>query len=380
MLIIDRYLLRQFVRIFLICFLSLTGLYVVIDAFGNMEEFISYSSKQGSLLGTLGEYYGYRTLAFFDNTSSILTLISAMFTMAAFQRNNEMTALQAAGIPKWRIIRPVVGAVIGISLLAVVNREFVIPQFRERFSSNAQDLSGENGRPVEPRYDNRTNIYFSGAQTFAMTQQITSPVLRLPPDLSQYGSQIQAENAFFQKETADHPAGYLLKNVRQPKDFAKRPSLKCRADDARPTLLTPCDQYWLKPDECFIASDVSFEQLTDASQWQRYCSTWQLVAGLRNPSLDFRADVRVLIHSRLLQPFQDLTLLFLGLPLILARETRNMFLAIGMCLGIVVVFMIAVMAFQGAGGNYLIPASLAAWGPLIVFVPIAVYLSEPLRE
>ena len=32
--IIDRYMLRQFVQNLVICFLSLTGLYVVIDAFG----------------------------------------------------------------------------------------------------------------------------------------------------------------------------------------------------------------------------------------------------------------------------------------------------------------------------------------------------------
>ena len=36
--------------------------------------------------------------AFFDGTSAILTLISTMFTLAWFQRNNEMTALMAAGV------------------------------------------------------------------------------------------------------------------------------------------------------------------------------------------------------------------------------------------------------------------------------------------
>ena len=57
LLIIDRYLLRQFVQTFLICFCSLTGLYIVIDGFANLEEFINYGQKDGGLLKVMGEYY-----------------------------------------------------------------------------------------------------------------------------------------------------------------------------------------------------------------------------------------------------------------------------------------------------------------------------------
>ena len=59
-----RYLLRQFLQSFLICFISLTGLFIVIDAFANLEEFINYAQKQGSLLGVIGTYYAYRSLMF----------------------------------------------------------------------------------------------------------------------------------------------------------------------------------------------------------------------------------------------------------------------------------------------------------------------------
>jgi lipopolysaccharide export system permease protein len=90
-LILDRYLLRQFLQIFAICFCSLAGLYIVIDAFGNLDDFMRFSSDEhGSLWKIMGEYYGYRTIGFFDRTSGILTLIAAMFTIAMFQRFNEV--------------------------------------------------------------------------------------------------------------------------------------------------------------------------------------------------------------------------------------------------------------------------------------------------
>ena len=58
--IIDRYMLRQFVQVLVICFLSLIGLYIVIDAFGHLDHFVDYADKHGSLLGTLAGYYAYR--------------------------------------------------------------------------------------------------------------------------------------------------------------------------------------------------------------------------------------------------------------------------------------------------------------------------------
>ena len=50
MWIIDRYLLRQFVQTFLICFLSLTGLYIVFDVFSNLDRFLRCGRKAGGVL------------------------------------------------------------------------------------------------------------------------------------------------------------------------------------------------------------------------------------------------------------------------------------------------------------------------------------------
>ncbi len=141
-------------------------------------------------------------------------------------------------------------------------------------------------------------------------------------------------------------------------------------------LITPHDADWLQPDQCFLASDVSFNLLTDAQAYRKYSSTAQLISGLRDPNRDFGADVRVAIHSRLLQPFLDVTLLFLGLPLVVSRESRNVFLAIGLCIAVVTVFLLVVIGLQYLGAIYLLDPALAAWAPLMLFVPPAVWLAE----
>ena len=92
------------------------------------------------------------------------------------------------------------------------------------------------------------------------------------------------------------------------------------------------------PDQCFIASNLDFEQLTGGMGFKNFSSTAQLIAGLDNSSVGFGADVRVKVHARIVQPLLDITLLFLGLPLVVRRESHNVFLAIGMCMGITIFF------------------------------------------
>jgi lipopolysaccharide export system permease protein len=377
MLLLDRYLLRQFAWVFVICFCSLAGLYIVADALGHLEEFVSQADKEGSLAATMAEYYGYRTIAFFDRTSGILALIAVMFTLSWFQRHNEMTAAQAAGVSKGRLVRPLVIAVAAISIVAAVGRETLIPRFRDKFSRTAQDLAPEATKKLVPRFDNLTGVFISGRQLLTNQQTIDTPNFKLPPELAHYDKRLVAKTGIWQPASEGRPSGFLLREVSQPRDLADKPSLRLASGEV--VLFTPHDNDWLKPNECFVLSGVEFDQLVDAASWRQYSSTWDLVNGLYNRSLDFGADVRVTIHSRLVQPILDVTLLFLGMPLLL-RGNRNAFVAIGLCLLVVVGFLAVVMGTQYLGTSFLVSPVVAVWAPLFVFVPLAAWLSEPVWE
>lgn len=376
MRIIDQYLLRQFVQVFIICFSSLTGLYIVFDAFSNIDEFLRQAEKHGSLMGMLGEYYAFRSIFFFDRTSGVLALTAAMFTVTWIQRHNELTALLAAGVAARRVIAPVLLAALSISLLAAASRELVIPHIRDQLSREPGDLMGDSGQELQPRYDNETDILIRGRQTFANEERIRSPSFLLPQELDYWGKVIEADNAYYRRPSGERPGGYLLDGVRQPTNIAEVESIPWRDGYV---VITPRDAPdWLKPNQCFIVSDVNFEQLTGGHSWRQFSSTAQLIAGLRNRSLDFGADVRVAIHARFVQPILDCTLLFMGLPLVLRRDNRNLFLAVGLCIGVVSIFMLVVFGSQHLGAIYLLDPALAAWLPAMIFVPIAVGMSDSL--
>ncbi len=370
MSIYDRYLLRMFFRVLAISFFSLTGLIIIIDLFGNLEEFISYGERQGSMLTVLAEYYGARVLAYFDRTSALLALLAAIFTITYFQRTNELTALMAAGISKARAVRVLIIATACIALLAAANREFGLPKVRDKLSRNAQDWLGENAKRMTAKRDHRTDILIGGKETIAAEEKIVQPIFGMPSSLANFGRQLVAATATYSLASSTHPNGYLMDGVSQPDNLSELPSSPV-SPDSEPVILTPKDHEWLEPDQCFVVSQISFKHLSADSTWQQYSSTLELVQALRNRSMEYGADTRVTVHRRFVQPILDITLLFLGLPLVLSRSHRNLFIAAAQCLLLVGGFFVVSLACQAMGNSVMISPALAAWLPLLLFAPVA---------
>ena len=67
---------------------------------------------------------------------------------------------------------------------------------------------------------------------------------------------LEAEDAFYLPADADHPSGYLLKGMSTPKNLDAKPSLDV---DGETIVFTPPGHAWLKHDECFVASNLTFE-------------------------------------------------------------------------------------------------------------------------
>lgn len=376
MKLLDRYLLRQFVQIFVICFLSLMGLYLVIDLFGHLDNFSQQAKREGSLLKVIAKYYGYQSIGFFDRTSGILAMISAMFTVTWLQRHQEMTAMLAAGISKFRIIRPLLLAAVVVSLLGVASRELVIPKIRDELTRSTKDLGGTEARALESRFDGKTDILIGGEQTIALQRKIIKPTFMLPRALKRYGNQLAAKEAIYLDATELHPAGYLMTDVATPSRINERESLRLNGQEV---VMTPRDHVWLEAGQVFVVSDLSFQLLSNGTAWRSYASTSELISELNRPSTDLGADVRVAVHTRMMQPVTDTTLLMLGLPLMFSRRQRNVFLSIGICLSVAVAFTMATVACQSLGGISLLRPTLAAWLPIMVFLPVAVGMSHTLR-
>src|SRR5690606_654355 len=215
-----------------------------------------------------------------------------------------------------------------------------------------------------------------GDKVVLAERKILKPAFVLPAEYSRYGKQIAAWEAYYADPDERHSAGFVLVGVSVPENVDKLPSLMV---DGRPVIITPRDADWLGPGEIFVASELPFPLLAAGSNWRKYASMNELIGELNSPGADVGADVRVTVHTRIIQPLMDGTLLMLGLPLMLSRSNRNVFLSIGICMGVATAFTLVALSCQSLGSVNMLRPSLAAWLPLMIFVPVAAGMSQTLR-
>ena len=131
MRILDRERFWSFAKAYVICFIALVGLYIVIDAFENIDEFAKISDSTVELFANMGWYYLIKMSLFYDRLCGVITMMAAIFTVTWMQKNNELLAMLAAGISTPRVIRPVLISAVVVSLLAALNQELIMPRIAE---------------------------------------------------------------------------------------------------------------------------------------------------------------------------------------------------------------------------------------------------------
>lgn len=369
MAILDRYVLVLFFKVLLVAYGSVAGLFVVIETFNNLEEFIELGRTQGGILAVMQAYFGPRLLSLFDRTSAMLALMAAVFTLTWLHRTSELTAIMAAGIPRSRMAKPLLYAAMSVAVVAIMARELLLPQFGQALVRNAQSWDGRSA-PLHARYDYRTGVFLNGAHLVPRENRIMQPQFRLPIQFAHLGTQIEATDATYQRGNQDHPAGYLLRGVTEPQALLEQPSLQV---EERLVVALPSDQAWLEADQVFVPSEVDTHQLEVGDALKQYASTWQLTRELRNPGLDYGANLKRVAHHRLLQPFLDISLFLVGLPLVLGRSERHLLVAAGSALGVLILFYVIGMVADGAADAGWLEPYQAAWLPLMLFVPWAVW-------
>ena len=122
MRILDRYILRSVLGIFLGTVFTFAFLFILIDMFGNLEDFI----EKHVSLGVLLQYYITFLPLVMVNTATMACLIATLFTYSQLNSNNEIIAARTSGLNFWHITRPpLIFALIVSAFVFLVNERFV---------------------------------------------------------------------------------------------------------------------------------------------------------------------------------------------------------------------------------------------------------------
>lgn len=366
---LDRYLFYLFSRIFVICFASFAGLYVVIHVFTNLDEVSEISNGIGGFSQLLVSYYVPVLFDLFDKLSGVLTLTSGIFAISLMQRHRETTALASAGISNLRIVRPLLLATIAITSLAVVNREVWLPANRQSLVRSFQNWTAPGVVPMSTFRDESTGVLIRGRELNLQRNQIIDPEFQLPLHLSSEALRFSASHATVESATPRRPDGLLLQNVSVPDDLSDFHSVR---DGDEVIVFSPRDFPWLGPRQLYIRSDVKLQDIVDATDLAGYRSLREMVRRGREGTHGFAFGEEVAVHARLLQPFMDMILVLVGLPIVFRRSSQNLFFAAAMCLAVVIGVQLTMAISHALGAYHLIGSpALSAWLPLLVWGPVA---------
>ncbi len=123
MRILDRYILRNTVAIFLGCLFTFFFLYIIIDLFSHLDDIL----KHGASIAVLQQYYLTYLPLIFVQVSPVACLLATMYTFGRFNRDNEIIAMRAAGLTVFQITRTAILFSGIISVLIFWTSEKLLP-------------------------------------------------------------------------------------------------------------------------------------------------------------------------------------------------------------------------------------------------------------
>ncbi len=355
--IFDRYLIRSFFAAFLIVVVSMLGLFVIIDLTDNADEFAkNFNGDWRPLLMSVVKYYSVQSLFFFDAAGSMLGLATLVILLIQLQRRGQIAPILAAGVPTFRLTRPLVLCVTGVGLLVFANRELLIPKYAHLKHVQRGEDSGTSHR-VEAVYDFETFVMIDGGRLIPSESRLLEPKFVLPtPTVARELTVINGKEAHF--ETQQGQPGWRITEVLQ---------------DIQQLPLTGVGHQLVRPipnsNDIFVQTSIGPDILFKRKSAECYLASGDIVERIRNPAFTTMSirNLQLEFHRRFLEPVVLFLCAMLTVPLMIQKETKG-----GLPINTAMSFLflgivwVAGFVFTFAGRIGWITPALTAWGPAIL--------------
>lgn len=156
MKILDRYLLLEFTRALLFCLFAFVFIFITVDLFEDIAKFID--KKVG--LFTLYRFYFFQIPSITVLIIPVASLLSCFFSVGAFSRRNELSAILTSGISLHRTLLPLFLFGLFLSFFVFLMNEILVPYGNKR-KKRIEHVEIEKRPPTNPYYKKDFN-YLGG--------------------------------------------------------------------------------------------------------------------------------------------------------------------------------------------------------------------------
>ncbi len=360
-LILDGYVLREFVTTFTLVLVSFVLLLLVFTFFELLGDIV----RNRTPLVTVGEYLINLTPNMLYNITPLGVLVAVLVTFGVLTRTNELTAMKATGISLYRVMVPilVVSALLAVALflfdesyLPAANRRqealrsvikgrpaetFLRPDRKWIFGRQEPDKPGrifyyQFFDPDQQRFANLTVFEFN-PENFSLSRRIFASNAHWEPQIQQW----VFEHGWERRFDGEAVSSYSQFNVESFPEITEQP------------------QYFTK--QALQSQEMSFGEL------QRY------IRDLGQSGFDTK-QLSVRLNLKLAYPLITLVMAVLAIPFALSMGKRGSLTGIAAAIGLAIVYWFVNLTFVALGDTNILPTLMAAWSPDLLFGFAGAYL------
>jgi LPS export ABC transporter permease LptG/LPS export ABC transporter permease LptF len=360
-LILDDYVLREFLTTFAMVLVSFVLLMLVFTFFELLGDII----RNRTPLVTVGEYLIDLTPSMIYNITPLGVLVAVLVTFGVLTRTSEFTAMKATGISLYRVMAPIVVVSALIAVILFLFDESYLPSANRRQEALRSVIKGrpaqtflrpdqkwifgrqEPGKPgrifyyqfFDPEQDRFANltVFEFNPENFSLSRRIFASSVHWEPQLEQW----VFEHGWERRFDGEAVSSYSQFNVESYPDINEPP------------------QYFTKA--ALQSQEMTFGQL------QRY------IRDLRQSGFDTK-HLSVQLNLKIADPLVTLVMAVLAIPFALSMGKRGSLTGIATAIGLAIAYWVVKGMFGALGDVNLLPTLLAAWSPDLLFGLTGAYL------
>lgn len=360
MRILDKYILRSLILIFIFSLLLFFFLYIMVDAFSNLDEMLDRKVE----FITMVEFYLSFLPIIFVQMAPIVCLLSGLFALSNLNANNEVIAMRTAGLSFWQITKSIISFGMVISVLIFAVNELIVPgavSLTDKIKNERMVYA--TARSKKELIHNFTffglknRLYF--INTFDPNNKTLEGITILEQDNQQnLKAKIVALNGEWRRNRWKF---YKVQMLNFDRNGQLTEAIQFFEEKTMDIPETPND-FLLQRVQI---SAMNIKQLSDYIYKFKYSGAKAI---LRNLYVDF--------HQKIAYPFSNIIILLTALPFGLMAKKRKgaAFTSLGVCLVIGFLYYVINAVVLALGKTGVIAPILAAWTTNILFALLARYL------
>jgi lipopolysaccharide export system permease protein len=354
--IIDRYVLREFLKVLSLVILSTAALIMIVD----YTEIANDIRANHIPLHVVLAYYRFLMFQVLNWTLPISVLVSTLVTFGMLSKNNEVTAIKSGGVSLYRVAMPVIAIAIVISVLAYLLLDFVLPYSNQRVDSIHNRI--KRGKEAATAAAMQQKLWLVGKGRYLINflsydhtaKELTQvQVFELHPTEFRVVRRVYAQNVRWNGHAWVFTNGWLR-------------SFLDNGESTYAPIITPLELYYRETPDDFETEVRTPDQMTYA-ELRRYIDT------IRRSGYSAE-QLTVKLYTKTSWPVLSLVMALIALPFAFRIGKRGALYGVGIALilGITYWMVFAIFTKFGEVGN--LPPLLSAWSANILFSIAAVYM------